>query len=124
MFKIANHLNRAVENIGRKPLKVLVQVNTSGEECECEMYLAVLNFIVLFGHYLSHPTPALYMETRCILICLLAAKFGIDPSGCVELVKHVSTACPNLEFCGLMTIGMLDYTSTPENFKVVILHIF
>ncbi|XP_057497704.1 uncharacterized protein LOC130782418 [Actinidia eriantha] len=77
--KIANHLNRAVENIGRKPLKVLVQVNTSGEE----------------------------------------SKFGVDPSGCVELVKHVSTACPNLEFCGLMTIGMLDYTSTPENFKTL-----
>ncbi|PSS10383.1 Proline synthase co-transcribed bacterial protein [Actinidia chinensis var. chinensis] len=78
--KIANHLNRAVENIGRKPLKVLVQVNTSGEE----------------------------------------SKFGIDPSGCVELVKHVSTACPNLEFCGLMTIGMPDYTSTPENFKTLV----
>ncbi|MCD7450105.1 hypothetical protein HAX54_003523 [Datura stramonium] len=36
--------------------------------------------------------------------------------GCVELVKHVTSNCPNLEFCGLMTIGMPDYTSTPENF--------
>ncbi|GER56292.1 proline synthetase associated protein [Striga asiatica] len=77
--KIANHLNRAVGNIGRKPLKVLVQVNTSGEE----------------------------------------SKSGVEPSGCVELVKHVSMNCPNLEFCGLMTIGMLDYTSTPENFKTL-----
>ncbi|CAN4097179.1 unnamed protein product [Withania somnifera] len=32
--KLANHLDRAVSNIGRQPLKVLVQVNTSGEECE------------------------------------------------------------------------------------------
>ncbi|KAL6538602.1 hypothetical protein OROGR_012590 [Orobanche gracilis] len=31
--KIANHLDRAIGNIGRKPLKVMVQVNTSGEEC-------------------------------------------------------------------------------------------
>lgn len=77
--KIANHLDRAVANIGRKPLKVLVQVNTSGEE----------------------------------------SKNGVDPSGCVELVEHVSQGCPNLEFCGLMTIGMLDYTSTPENFKTL-----
>ncbi|XP_059662525.1 uncharacterized protein LOC132308455 [Cornus florida] len=77
--KIANHLERAVANIGRKPLKVLVQVNTSGEE----------------------------------------SKSGVDPSGCVELVKHVSLGCPNLQFCGLMTIGMLDYTSTPENFKTL-----
>ncbi|XP_044480908.1 pyridoxal phosphate homeostasis protein-like isoform X2 [Mangifera indica] len=29
--KIANHLDRAVANLGRSPLKVFVQVNTSGE---------------------------------------------------------------------------------------------
>ncbi|XP_073027411.1 uncharacterized protein [Primulina eburnea] len=77
--KIANHLDRVVGNIGRKPLKVLVQVNTSGEE----------------------------------------SKSGVEPSGCVELAKHVRLTCPNLEFCGLMTIGMPDYTSTPENFKTL-----
>ncbi|CAA0837212.1 Predicted pyridoxal phosphate-dependent enzyme-YBL036C type [Striga hermonthica] len=77
--KIANHLNRAIGNIGRKPLKVLVQVNTSGEE----------------------------------------SKSGVEPTGCVELAKHIRMNCPNLEFCGLMTIGMPDYTSTPENFKTL-----
>ncbi|KAK6133283.1 hypothetical protein DH2020_032946 [Rehmannia glutinosa] len=77
--KIANNLNRAIGNIGRKPLKVMVQVNTSGEE----------------------------------------SKYGVEPGGCVELAKHVSLNCPNLEFCGLMTIGMPDYTSTPENFKTL-----
>ncbi|KAL3519434.1 hypothetical protein ACH5RR_017583 [Cinchona calisaya] len=77
--KIANHLDRAVGNIGRKPLKVFIQVNTSGE----------------------------------------ASKSGVEPAGCVELVKHVSLGCPNLDFCGLMTIGMADYTSTPENFKTL-----
>ncbi|KAL0407243.1 UNVERIFIED_CONTAM: Pyridoxal phosphate homeostasis protein [Sesamum latifolium] len=77
--KIANHLNRAIGNMGRKPLKVLVQVNTSGEE----------------------------------------SKSGVEPAGCVDLAKHISTNCPNLEFCGLMTIGMPDYTSTPENFTTL-----
>ncbi|XP_073124347.1 uncharacterized protein [Henckelia pumila] len=77
--KIANHLDRVVGNIGRKPLKVLVQVNTSGEE----------------------------------------SKSGVEPASCVELAKHVSLNCPNLEFCGFMTIGMPDYTSTPENFKTL-----
>ncbi|PWA82060.1 pyridoxal phosphate-dependent enzyme [Artemisia annua] len=77
--KIANNLDRVIGNIGRKPLKVLVQVNTSGE----------------------------------------TSKFGVDPDGCLELVKHVTSNCPNLEFCGLMTIGMADYTSTPENFKTL-----
>ncbi|CAL9138669.1 unnamed protein product [Musa acuminata var. zebrina] len=75
--KIANHVDRVVASLGRKPLKVLVQVNTSGEE----------------------------------------SKFGVDPSGCVNLVRHVKLGCPNLIFSGLMTIGMLDYSSTPENFK-------
>ncbi|XP_077227150.1 uncharacterized protein LOC143860417 isoform X2 [Tasmannia lanceolata] len=77
--KIANHLDCMVASIGRRPLKVLVQVNTSGEE----------------------------------------SKSGVNPSGCVELAKHVRLGCPNLEFSGLMTIGMLDYSSTPENFKVI-----
>uniref|UniRef100_A0A453GMR9 Pyridoxal phosphate homeostasis protein n=4 Tax=Triticinae TaxID=1648030 RepID=A0A453GMR9_AEGTS len=77
--KIANHLDRAVVSLGREPLKVMVQVNTSGEE----------------------------------------SKSGIDPSKCVELAKHVKLACPNLILSGLMTIGMKDYSSTPENFKAL-----
>ena len=36
----------------------------------------------------------------------------------MELAKHVKLACPNLILSGLMTIGMKDYSSTPENFKV------
>ncbi|KAK9706385.1 hypothetical protein RND81_07G120800 [Saponaria officinalis] len=77
--EIANRLDRVVGDLGRKPLKVLVQVNTSGE----------------------------------------ASKFGVEPSGCVDLARHVHRNCQNLEFSGLMTIGMLDYTSTPENFKTL-----
>uniref|UniRef100_A0A0A9HQ57 Proline synthetase-like protein n=1 Tax=Arundo donax TaxID=35708 RepID=A0A0A9HQ57_ARUDO len=78
--KIANHLDRAVNSLGRESLKVLIQVNTSGEE----------------------------------------SKSGIDPSRCIELAKHVKLACPHLIFSGLMTIGMKDYSSTPENFKALV----
>ncbi|XP_057977480.1 uncharacterized protein LOC131164363 [Malania oleifera] len=77
--KIADHLNQVVSSLGRKPLKVFVQVNTSGE----------------------------------------ASKSGVDPSGCVELAKHVLLGCPSLQFSGLMTIGMPDYSSTRENFKAL-----
>ncbi|PON41201.1 Proline synthase co-transcribed protein [Parasponia andersonii] len=77
--KVANHLDNAVSSLGRNPLKVLVQVNTSGE----------------------------------------ASKSGVDPFGVVELAKHVKLNCPNLLFSGLMTIGMPDYTSTPENFWIL-----
>ncbi|XP_061340809.1 uncharacterized protein LOC133287257 isoform X3 [Gastrolobium bilobum] len=76
--KIANLLDRAIANMGRKPLKVFVEVNTSGE----------------------------------------TSKYGVEPARCVDLVKHIKN-CPNLEFNGLMTIGMLDYSSTPENFKTL-----
>ncbi|KAJ4808065.1 Proline synthase co-transcribed bacterial-like protein [Rhynchospora pubera] len=44
------------------------------------------------------------------------SKSGINPSNCVELAKHVKHSCPNLIFSGLMTIGMRDYSSKPENF--------
>lgn len=78
--KIAYNLDRVVSGIRRQPLKVLVQVNTSGE----------------------------------------ASKSGVNPSDCVDLVKHVKLGCPNLEFSGLMTIGMPDYTSTPLNFQTLL----
>ncbi|XP_030542866.1 pyridoxal phosphate homeostasis protein isoform X2 [Rhodamnia argentea] len=77
--KIANHLDHAVSSLGRNPLKVLVQVNTSGE----------------------------------------VSKSGVEPANCLELVKYVKSRCPNLEFSGLMTIGMPDYTSTPANFQTL-----
>ena len=42
----------------------------------------------------------------------------MEPSECVGLARYVSSECPNLELSGLMTIGMLDYSSTPQNFEV------
>ncbi|XP_051126034.1 uncharacterized protein LOC127247966 isoform X2 [Andrographis paniculata] len=78
--KVANVLDRTVSTLGRQPLKVMIQVNTSGE----------------------------------------VSKSGVEPSECVELVKHVQLSCSNLNFSGLMTIGMPDYTSTPENFKTLL----
>ncbi|KAG5414084.1 hypothetical protein IGI04_001651 [Brassica rapa subsp. trilocularis] len=88
--KVANHLDRAVSSLGRHPLKVLVQVNTSGE--------ALAN---------------------CVFLKIDAAKSGVEPSSVVELARHVNMQCPNLVFSGLMTIGMPDYTSTPENFRTL-----
>lgn len=46
------------------------------------------------------------------------SKFGVQPSESVSLARHVVENCSSLIFKGLMTIGMPDYTSTPENFKV------
>ena len=41
-LQIANHLDRAVSNLGRNPLKILVQVNTSGEECKQTMLILIV----------------------------------------------------------------------------------
>ncbi|CAK7351461.1 unnamed protein product [Dovyalis caffra] len=46
--KIANHLDRVVGNLGRKPLKVLVQVNTSVEECDLSSWLLIMVRVLAF----------------------------------------------------------------------------
>ena len=46
------------------------------------------------------------------------SKYGVDPGeACVSLAKHIANTCPNLKLAGLMTIGMPDYSSRPENFE-------
>ena len=44
-------------------------------------------------------------------------KHGVEPAEALALAQHVLTSCPHLRFSGLMTIGMPDYTSTPDNFS-------
>jgi uncharacterized pyridoxal phosphate-containing UPF0001 family protein len=45
------------------------------------------------------------------------SKFGVEPKDCLPLARHIRDECSNLAFRGLMTIGMPDYTSRPENFQ-------
>lgn len=47
-------------------------------------------------------------------------KFGVNPEDCLSLAKHIITDCSHLHFKGLMTIGMPDYTSRPENFQCLL----
>ncbi|KAG1653530.1 hypothetical protein FOA52_006084 [Chlamydomonas sp. UWO 241] len=44
------------------------------------------------------------------------SKNGVEPGDVVPLARHIATQCKNLRLAGLMTIGMPDYTSRPENF--------
>lgn len=47
-----------------------------------------------------------------------ASKSGTEPGeATVALARHIAEKCPLLKLGGLMTIGMLDYTSRPENFE-------
>ena len=47
-----------------------------------------------------------------------ASKYGVEPADVLPLCRHVYEECKHLRFAGLMTIGMADYTSRPENFQV------
>ena len=47
------------------------------------------------------------------------SKHGVDPSAVVGLCTHIARHCPHLRVGGLMTIGMPDYTSRPENFSML-----
>lgn len=86
-----------------------------------------LSFLVMrFSHILraqySAFIPCISKSINLLnILYFVAAKSGVDPSNCVDLAKHVKLSCPNLEFSGLMTIGMLDYTSTPQNFQVIVI---
>ncbi len=64
--QVANHLDRAVSGVGRQPLRVLVQVNTSGEECRSQtltlsssfrtykIFQSIDNFIRGHGTHVCH----------------------------------------------------------------------
>lgn len=43
-------------------------------------------------------------------------KYGCEPSEVVDIAQHISQKCEALHLAGLMTIGMPDYSSRPENF--------
>ena len=45
-------------------------------------------------------------------------KFGVEPAEAVALAGYIHKECKHLRLAGLMTIGMPDYTSRPENFEV------
>eukprot|EP00878_Enallax_costatus_P009568 GHUV01009998.1.p1 GENE.GHUV01009998.1~~GHUV01009998.1.p1 ORF type:complete len:254 (+),score=36.61 GHUV01009998.1:213-974(+) len=43
-------------------------------------------------------------------------KYGCEPSEVVDIAQHIAQKCEALHLAGLMTIGMPDYSSRPENF--------
>lgn len=45
------------------------------------------------------------------------SKSGVEPGEVVDLATHVVDHCKHLKLAGLMTIGMPDYTTRPENLK-------
>lgn len=80
--RLANALNRALPD-NASPLRVLIQVNTSGEDGTYCIFLGCCN-------------------------TFFAAKSGVEPSACATLARHIQSSCPKLRFSGVMTIGSVS----------------
>ena len=61
VLQIANQLDRVVASIGRKPLKVFVQVNTSGEECK----------LIMFADFVKLLIFSVFFFLICYLQCMI-----------------------------------------------------
>lgn len=71
--KLAQLLNASWGKLNKaEPLKVMVQINTSGED----------------------------------------SKSGLEPQNALPVVDYILKNCPQLQFCGFMTIGAFDYDIT------------
>ncbi|GAB2230595.1 hypothetical protein Droror1_Dr00014871 [Drosera rotundifolia] len=113
-----NHI-RVIALSKTKPVTLIRGVYDAGYRCFGENYVQEIvekaNKLPedVEWHFIGH------LQTNKVKILL--SKSGVDPSDCVALTKHVKMGCPKyLEFCGLMTIGMPDYTSTPEDYKTLL----
>lgn len=98
--KHASLLNKFSEETQKKePLKIYIQVNTSGEKGIYIVYLFVYN-------------KSTTLE-----------KSGVCPSSLLKLAIYIINECPYLHWQGLMTIGSLankaQANSNPD-FKVII----
>jgi len=95
--KLATQLNKLCASRST-PLRVMAQVNTSREPST--------TFFVIFLLFFSGSKRATLN---------IADKNGALPENCTELVQHIITSCPLLEFSGLMTIGDYDSSSTEHS---------
>ncbi|XP_074020258.1 pyridoxal phosphate homeostasis protein isoform X1 [Numenius arquata] len=82
--KLADRVNSSWQKKGSsQKLKVMVQVNTSGEDISGRAWHKSLHF--------------------------LPGKHGLPPGDTAAAVEHVINKCPSLEFVGLMTIGSIGH---------------
>jgi uncharacterized pyridoxal phosphate-containing UPF0001 family protein len=84
-------LATALNNARSSPLKVLLQVNTSGEDSK------------------SGLPPLHAADASSDSLDKTAADEGV-----VAVARHVITSCPNLRLTGLMTIGSLENSITSD----------
>jgi len=70
-----------------EPLRVLIQVNTSGEPRKFPLAYSMAN---------------------------MAEKGGVEPEDLIQVAKHIASSCPHLQLAGIMTIGAFDRVEKPN----------
>lgn len=98
--KLADKVNSSWQRLrgaGSQRLKVMVQVNTSGEQSECHWSQKWSSWLRLLMQGSTY---------------LVSGKHGLPPEDTVNTVKHIVSQCSALHFSGLMTIGRYGYDLT------------
>lgn len=109
--KKATTLDKACATAARaEPLRIYLQVNTSGEESkqsseEAANYFVLELFLAFLCYQFFHRN-----KPRCIQLTyscheIWIGKSGMLPSAVLEVAQHVAATCSHLKLAGLMTIG-------------------
>jgi len=99
--KKASTLDRACASAARpEPLRIFLQVNTSGEEsmengANGARFTCILCRVGALGQ----------SDLLFISVIVDLAKSGMLPRNVLEVAQHVVSTCPHLKLAGLMTIG-------------------
>lgn len=107
-MKLADKVNNSWQRLrgaSAQRLKVMVQINTSGEQSRCRCFYVFLLLLLLQQRPL--------IDQPVVLLCVfVAGKHGLPPEDTVDTVKHIRSHCSALQFLGLMTIGHYGYDLT------------
>ena len=114
--KIATYLNRACESSGTSGGGNESEDDSGNEDDKAKNGKGLIESDIPSGVRAEEP------RTLDVLLQINTSgeesKNGINPdeASIVDLASHIVSTCPFLRVKGVMTIGMPDYTSTPENF--------
>jgi uncharacterized pyridoxal phosphate-containing UPF0001 family protein len=108
--KKATTLDKACATAARaEPLRIFLQVNTSGEESKQSSEAAYYFVVELFSYFLPPIFFFVRNEPRCLQLTYFyyerIGKSGMLPSEVLEVAQHVVSTCSHLKLAGLMTIG-------------------
>lgn len=113
--KLADKVNSSWQRIrgaSTQRLKIMVQINTSGEQSQCLLpHFFRPCYVLSYTQWRLHKQWQL-LTSRMLIWMFIIGKHGLPPEETVNTVKHIVSHCSALQFSGLMTIGRYGYDLT------------